>query len=109
MQGSGCRQIASEGPTVLCSALVAENAQATSSHMADINIFAVHPPDPHKVRNIRSGCTKGSFNKEVVRQRLGVDVDDLLLHQRAGESCGTSVGSPDSGPTVRFDCCLVSV
>lgn len=35
-----------EGLCVLHSALVAENAQVTSSHMADINVFAVDPSDP---------------------------------------------------------------
>lgn len=41
------------------------------SHMADINIFAVHPPDLHKVRNIRSDWAKGSFNEEIVQSRQG--------------------------------------
>lgn len=61
--------------------------------MADINIFAVHPPDPHKVRNNRSDWAEGNFNKDTAQQRQGVGVGVQLLHQRAGESYETSVVS----------------
>lgn len=70
--------------------------------MADINVFAVHPSDLHKVRNIRSDWAKGSFNEEIVQRRQGVNVDLLLLHQRARESCEISL---NLGPIVFFDYC----
>lgn len=60
------------GPTpVLCLAVVAENARVTSSHMADINIFAIRLTDLHKVTNIKSIWIKGGFNKEFVEQQQG--------------------------------------
>lgn len=52
-------------------AVVAENARVTSSHMADINIFAIRLTDLHKVTNIKSIWIKGGFNKEFVEQQQG--------------------------------------
>lgn len=49
------------------------------SHMADINIFAVHPTDIHMNGNMRSKSAKG-FLRAVPR----------LRHQRASKGCGTA-------------------
>lgn len=68
------------------------------SHMANINIFAVHPPDIHMNGNMRSKSAKGFLS----RVRQFIRAVPALRHQRARESRGTSTSSPKLHPKTRL-------
>lgn len=65
VHGLGCQQWLERVPLYVCAEhLLLKVLEWLFAHMANINIFIVHPPDLQNVKNIRLDLVKGSFNKE---------------------------------------------
>lgn len=89
VHGLGCQQCLERVPLYVCAEhLLLKVLEWLFEHMANINIFIVHPPDLQNVKNIRLDLVKESFNKETENEAESGRVYIALLpcQQRAVES-----------------------